>query len=131
MKKLFIFLACVMLPVLSYAQEQNGCDNDNQQVVEGEVSKMYRASDWDSQSMPPMSLMPDAEERPDSVSWYEYNAVAHPLSILDEVDGMCERKTPMGIFIMMFASVSLFLIGIAIIVSLVKLVIRSFPIKKK
>ena len=120
MKKLFIFLACVMLPVLSYAQEQNACGNDNQQVVENEV----RASDWDC-PMPPMT------ERVDSVSWYRYREVAYPSSIAAEVTGMCERGTPMGIFIMLLGSFALLAIGIAIVTVLVKLVIMLFPNKRK
>lgn len=124
MKKLFIFLACVMLPVLSYAQEQNVCGNDNQQVVENEVPKMHRASDWDC-PMPPMT------ERVDSVSWYHYREVAYPSSIVAEVAGMCERATPMGIFIMLLGSFALLAIGIAIATALVKLVIMLLPNKRK
>ena len=124
MKKLFIFLACVMLPVLSYAQEQNVCGNDNQQVVENEVPKMHCASDLDC-PMPPMP------ERVDSVSWYQYREVAHPSSIAVEVAGMCERGTPMGIFIMLLGSFALLAIGIIIAALLVKLVIMLFPNKRK
>lgn len=124
MKKLFIFLACVMLPVLSYAQEQNAYGNDNQQVVENEVPKMHSASDWDC-PMPPMT------ERMDSVSWYHYREVAYPSSIAAEVAGMCERGTPMGIFIMLLGSFALLAIGIVIVTVLVKLVIMLFPNKRK
>ena len=124
MKKLFIFLACVMLPVLSYAQEQNACANDNQQAVENEVPKMHCASDLDCP-------MPSMTERVDSVSWYHYREVAYPSSIAAEVAGMCERGTPMGIFIMLLGSFALLAIGIAIVAVLVKLVIMLFPNKRK
>lgn len=122
MKKILLILACAIIPVLSYAQEENKCCNDETATV-NEVPNLIP---------PPESLIEFLENEQDchkdSVSFYQYDIVANPDNIFEEVQGMCERQTPMGITIMflgLFLLLSLVIFVIAYVVRLIIICISN------
>lgn len=116
MKKILLILACAIIPVLSYAQEENKCCNDETATV-NEVPNL----------VPPESLMEFLENeqdcQKDSVSFYEYDIVANPDNIFEEVQSMYERQTPMGITIMLLGLLLLLSLVIFVIAYVVRLII--------
>lgn len=121
MKKILLILACAIIHVLSYAQEENKCCNDETATV-NEVPNL----------IPPEPLLEFLENEKDchkdSVSFYQYDIVANPDNIFEEVQGMCERQTPMGITIMflgLFLLLSLVIFVIAYVVRLIIICISN------
>lgn len=117
MKKILLILASAIIPVLSYAQEENKCCKDETATV-NEVPNL----------IPPEPLIEFLESehqdcQKDSVSFYQYDIVANPDNIFEEVQSMCERQTPMGITIMFLGLLLLLSLVIFVIAYIVRLII--------
>lgn len=125
MKKILLILACAIIPVLSYAQEENNCCKDETATV-SDVSDLFPPE--------PLTELLKSEHQDcqkDSVSFCQYDIVANPNNIFEEVQGMCERQTPMGITIMFLGLLLLLSLIIFVITYVVRLIIICINNTKK
>lgn len=119
MKRIILILACAMLPMLSFAQDQQTATAEN--TVQNEMDSL----------LPEEETLDDMMMSIDSIPYRMYHEIAYPDNIFEEIQGMCERDTPMGILIMILGAVALLAVFLMLITVTVKATVYLYCNRKK